>query len=79
MKRQVNIHPLNAKGKYYIDQDICTCSAACEYVAPNHFKIDENDNCIYVSKQPETTEEEAQCQEAMRVCPVEAIYDDGDL
>lgn len=68
-------HPLNSKGKYYVDQDCCTCSAACEVVAPNHFKYDEG--FVYVFKQPETPEEEAQCKDAMMCCPVEAIYDDG--
>ncbi len=29
-------------------------------------------------KQPENKEEEAQCQDAMESCPVEAIGDDGE-
>jgi ferredoxin len=76
--RAITIHPLNAKGKYYVDQDSCTCSAACEYNAPNNFKEDKSEYGFYVAKQPETPEEEAQCKEAMRCCPVEAIYDDGE-
>jgi ferredoxin len=32
----------------------------------------------FVSKQPETPEEEAACKEAMEGCPVEAIGDFGD-
>ena len=73
----ITIHPLNAKGKYYVDQNTCTCSAACEQVAPKNFKFSE-DSGFYVDKQPETAEEEAQCKEAIRCCPVEAIYDDGE-
>jgi len=73
----MKIHSLNAKGKYYVDQYTCTCSAACEYVAPKNFSIDETDYGAYVSKQPETLEEE-QCREAMSCCPVEAILDDGE-
>jgi ferredoxin len=75
----MKIHPLNAKGKYYVDQDTCTCSAACEYVAPKHFAIDDEEYGFYVSKQPETLEEEEKCKEAMNSCPVEAILDDGEI
>ncbi len=69
-------HPLNAPGKYYIDQDYCTCSAACVDAAPEFYKMDENSD-IYVVKQPSTPEEEMRCREGMQVCPVEAIRDDG--
>ena len=79
MKRTIEIHPLNAKGKYYIDQNSCTCSAACEYIAPNIFKYNNEDEFgYYVARQPENVEEEALCQEAIKCCPVEAILDDGE-
>jgi ferredoxin len=38
----------------------------------------EDEGYSYVFKQPENDEEEAQCQEAMESCPVEAIGDDGE-
>lgn len=76
MNKEVRKHPLNAEGKYYIDQDTCTCSAACEYVAPNNFKFE--DGFVYVFKQPETSDEVEQCKEAMMCCPVEAVHDDGE-
>ena len=75
----MKIHPLNAKGKYYIDIDTCTCSAACEIRAPNHIVIDDKDYTAYFAKQPETPLEKAQCEEAMDCCPVEAIFDDGEI
>ncbi len=79
MNKNIKIHPLNAKGKYYVDYDTCTCSAACEYTAPNNFKYgNDKEYGFYVAKQPEMPEELAQCQEAMNCCPVEAIYNDGD-
>lgn len=81
MNYPIKIHRLSVKGKYYVDQDDCICFAACESVAPNHFKAEEGFEVEYgyfVAKQPETPEEEALCQEAMRVCPVEAIHDDGE-
>ncbi len=74
----MKIHPLNSKGKYYIDIDTCTCSAACEYRAPNHIVVND-DYTAYFTKQPETPEEEAQCEEAMNCCPVEAILNDGEI
>jgi ferredoxin len=32
----------------------------------------------YVFKQPDTSDEEAQCREALETCPTAAIRDDGD-
>ena len=32
----------------------------------------------YVFKQPSTSEEEAQCRQALEECPVAAIRDDGE-
>jgi ferredoxin len=46
--------------------------------APNNFKRNEDKGYSFVSKQAETPEEEAQCQEAMDSCPVEAIGNDGE-
>lgn len=71
------IHSLNAKGKFYVDQHICTYCAACEYVPPKNFAIDEIDYGAYISKQPETADELEQVREAVCCCPVEAIMDDG--
>ncbi|HEV2802862.1 MAG TPA: ferredoxin [Pyrinomonadaceae bacterium] len=77
MSNGIRKHPLNAPGKYYVDQDCCTSSAACVDVAPEHYKMDADYN-VYVSKQPGTPEEEALCREGMEGCPVAAIYDDGE-
>jgi ferredoxin len=75
---KVEIHPLNAKGKYYIDPDNCICCAACEGVEPNIFNND-NDEYVYrVARQPENSAEESLCEEALTSCPTEAIHDDGN-
>jgi len=37
-----------------------------------------DDLIAYVFKQPDTPEEEAQCREALKVCPTAAIHDDGE-
>jgi ferredoxin len=75
----VKILPLNEKGKYYVDYDVCTCSSACEFAAPENIRIDTEDLSAYFVKQPETQEEEEGCKEAMMCCPVEAILDDGEM
>ena len=79
MSTEVEIHPLNAKGKYYIDQNTCLCSDSCAYYAPEHFGYtSEIGGGYYVIKQPETLEQQERCRKAMNSCPVEAIFDDGD-
>lgn len=68
---------LNVPGKWYVDTSCIDCDV-CRTTAPNNFKANEDEGYSYVYKQPETPEEEAQCQEAKASCPVEAIGDDGD-
>lgn len=68
---------LNVAGKYYVDSSCIDCDV-CRTTAPNNFQANEDEGYSYVYKQPENDEEEAQCQEAMESCPVEAIGDDGE-
>lgn len=65
-------------GKYYVDANCIACDA-CVLAAEEHFKINDKEEpaFAFVCKQPETSEEEEACQEAMESCPVEAIGDDG--
>jgi ferredoxin len=67
-------NPLNVPGKYYVTDDCLFCEV-CVDDAPNIFRLAGGMSHVY--KQPETAEEERQCQEAMRTCCVEAIKDDG--
>lgn len=81
MSEEIRKHPLNAKGKYYVDQDSCTWCAACIDTAPNNFNLKEEelyDFGAYVFKQPETLEEKDLCEEAYMCCPHEAIHNDGE-
>ncbi|MGA8660479.1 MAG: ferredoxin [Chthoniobacterales bacterium] len=73
-----NKYPENAPGRYYVDDQCIDCDL-CRQTAPKNFKRDEESGHSFVFKQPQTPEEEAQCEEAMGGCPVEAIGDDGDL
>ena len=66
-----------APGRYYVDSNCIDCDV-CRETAPSNFEANEDEGFSFVSKQRETDEEEAQCQEALESCPVEAIGDDGD-
>jgi len=68
---------MNVAGKYYVDTSCIDCDV-CRTTAPNNFVANEDEGYSYVYKQPETDEEDAQCQEAVESCPVEAIGDDGE-
>ena len=63
-------------GKYYVDSQCIDCDV-CRVTAPENFQRSEDRGYSYVFRQPESPEEEAQCQEAMDSCPVEAIGSDG--
>ncbi len=66
----------NVLGKYYVDAQCIDCDV-CRVTAPQNFQRSEDKGYSYVFRQPESPEEEAQCQEAMDSCPVEAIGSDG--
>lgn len=69
--------PDNAAGRFYVDLQCIDCDV-CRVTAPSNFTRQEDKGYSYVFKQPEGAEEEAQCQEAMDSCPVEAIGKDGE-
>jgi ferredoxin len=66
----------NVSGKYYVDTQCIDCDV-CRVTAPGNFQRNEQKGYSYVFRQPDDAEEEAQCQEAMDCCPVEAIGNDG--
>jgi ferredoxin len=67
----------NPSGRYYVDTQCIDCDV-CRVTAPGNFERQEEKGYSFVRRQPETSEEEAQCQEAMDCCPVEAIGSDGE-
>ena len=67
----------NKPGKVFVDQSCIACDA-CVLTAPKNFSMHEEDGHAFVSKQPETPEEESLCREAMDGCPVEAIGNDAE-
>ena len=70
-------YEINAKGRYFVDEECIDCDL-CREVAPTCFGRDEEGGHSYVFKQPENEEEEALCVESMDAGPVEAIGDDGN-
>lgn len=67
----------NTKGKWYTDKSCIICSL-CAELAPNNFKESDGGDHDVVYKQPESSEEEQQCKDAMEQCPVEAIGNDNE-
>jgi len=65
----------NVPGKYYVDTQCIDCDV-CRVTAPGNFQRHDEKPYSYVFRQPSGPEEEAQCQEAMDSCPVEAIGSD---
>jgi len=74
----VNRYPENVPGRFYVDDQCIDCDL-CRQTAPMNFTRDDESGHSFVFKQPQTPEEQSQCQEAMQNCPVEAIGDDGTL
>lgn len=69
--------PENVGGRFYVDSQCIDCDV-CRVTAPDNFQREETKGYSYVSRQPATPEEEAQCEEAMDCCPVEAIGQNGE-
>ena len=76
MADATNKYPENAAGKFYVDEQCIDCDL-CRETAPANFKRNDDGGHSYVYKQPESSEEQALCKEAMEGCPVEAIGNDG--
>lgn len=69
--------PENVPGKYYVDNTCIDCDL-CRQLAPKSFIRHDEGGYSYVFKQPETSEEIAQAEEARASCPTETIGNDGD-
>lgn len=66
----------NVEGPYYVDEDCIDCNL-CSEIAPNNFCVHLKERHDYVYQQPKNIEETQLCIEAMEVCPVAAIGNDG--
>jgi ferredoxin len=70
-------YPENAPGVFYVNSDCVDCDLCANY-APENFQRKEPEGYYFVNKQPQTPEEEAVCLEALGICPVQAIWNNGD-
>ena len=68
--------PESVPGRFYVDTQCIDCDV-CRETAPANFRRNDEKGYSYVFRQPDTRDEEAQCQEARDCCPVEAIGEDG--
>ena len=58
--------------KIVVDYDLCEANARCMEVAPEVFKVDEEDNLHILIESP-GEERRAEVEEAARICPRQAI------
>ena len=58
--------------KIVVDYDLCEANARCQDVAPDLFKVDENDN-LHVLEESPPESKRAKLEEAVRLCPRQAI------
>ena len=70
-------HAQNAPGPFWIDQDVCVACAVCYAEAGDNIRFDDHVARSYVYKQPEGDNEMAAVREAVDMCPVEAVKEDG--
>jgi ferredoxin len=70
----------NIDGKYYITKSCIGCTL-CSVIAPDNFTENTDEELAvghcYVYKQSETEAEALTCEEAMDVCPADAIRNNG--
>ncbi|MBF0232513.1 MAG: ferredoxin [Desulfamplus sp.] len=62
----------NVPGRFYVDTRCIGCSV-CTEIAPDHFATNHDEGYEYVYSQPSGEAEVRLCNEAMEICPVNAI------
>lgn len=61
---------------FYVDRECILCSV-CADLAPENFRISDDEDHDICFRQPRDEAELAACYDALAACPVEAIGDDG--
>ena len=64
--------PENVRGPFFVDEGCISCGL-CMEKAPYNFTFTVCFKHAFWNKQPETEEEQEQCMEALKSCPVDAI------
>jgi ferredoxin len=68
--------PENIRGAYYVDVTCIDCDM-CRSTAPDSFRRNDDIGFSVVYRQPTTSEELKQAEEARLGCPTESIGNDG--
>ena len=68
----------NAPGKYYVT-DACDGCCLCFSKALQNFMYSNDSSYYYVMQQPVDAREEDDIHEAISVCSMDCIKDDGDI
>ncbi len=63
---------LNVEGSFFVDKNCIACDA-CTVEAPLFFKMNDKDGHAYVYAHPKNQKEIDLCNEALNLCPVDAI------
>ncbi len=58
--------------KIVVDYDLCEANAVCMRIAPDVFEVDDDDNLNLLQENP-GEEARAKMEEAVRLCPRQAI------
>ena len=77
MAEKTAIVPENVPGPWYVD-NTCTPCRVCLDEAPQLLKWNDDETYVYFFKQPEGEEELAAAENAMAICPQNAIGNDGE-
>ena len=62
----------NKPGKYFVGDECISC-AVCWKAVPNCFASHEIHTFAYIYRQPRTLSEELECEDVLKLCPVQAI------
>jgi ferredoxin len=69
--------PENVPGRFYVDNTCIDCGM-CPSTAPQFFKRFDEGGYSVVYRQPQTTEELANANEALNGCPTDSIGNDSE-
>lgn len=58
--------------KVVVDWDLCEANAVCMGVAPEIFRVEEDDTLTILQENP-SADQRAKVEEAVRLCPKQAI------
>lgn len=68
--------PQNAKGKYYVTT-VCNGCGLCYSIAIRNIDYTGDGKLYFVYRQPETPQEDEFLREAIEMCPLNCLRDDG--